>query len=64
MMDGNDQAVVRHLARLMYLAYCRKRGESPFREGYVPAWALDYAEVAVDFLGYEDDVLSRDVVPA
>lgn len=63
-MDGTYNAVVRHLARLMYLAYCRRKGDTPYRDGYVPAWALDYAEVAVGFLGYEDDVLVPDVVPA
>lgn len=63
-MTEQDRAVVRHLARLMYLAYCRRKGDTPYRDGYVPAWALDYAEVAVNFLGYEDDVLVPDVVPA
>lgn len=64
MTDDEDGAVVRHLARLMYLAYCRRKGDTPYRNGYVPAWALDYAEVAVEFLGYDDSTASAVMVSA
>ena len=62
-MDESEQKVRDRLAREMYLAYCKRSGLTPYRTGYVPAWALDYADTAVDFLGIPEDMLS-DVVSA
>lgn len=62
-----DDEVCRMVARGMYLVYCQTRGVPPYRGGYVPAWALDYADVAIRMLGYPDDVtrdeLERLMVP-
>lgn len=63
--EGMDEAVdrVRNvLAERMYLAWCQHTGNPPRRPGYVPPQFLDYADVAVDFLGVPDDML--DVVPS
>lgn len=57
--DKAADAVVRHLARRFYDAYCDVNGRRPYRDGYVPAWALDYAEIAVDVLGFDDDTARR-----
>lgn len=53
-----DEWVTRKLARLMYLVYCRHNGSNPFHGDYVPAWALDYAQVAVEVLGYDEEGVS------
>lgn len=59
-----EDVIVHKLARRMYLRYCEANGKRPFRQpGYAPPWALDYAEVAVDFLGYDEDMVPA-VVPA
>lgn len=51
-----EEEITRMVARGMYLVYCQQRGYRPHREGYVPDWALDYAETAIRMLGYPDDV--------
>lgn len=55
--DRHGDAVVHFLARKFYNAYCDVHGRRPYRDGYVPAWALDYAEIAVEVLGFDDDVV-------
>lgn len=56
-----DEDVVRMVARGMYVVYCERNNLTQFRRGYVPAWALDYAEVAVRMLGYPDDVTREEL---
>lgn len=55
----SEDKLIRALARLMYLVYCERAGKRPHRDGYVPGWALDYAECALDVLGYDDDAPAR-----
>lgn len=55
----SDEEIIRSLARLMYLVYCERNGKRPHRSGYVPGWALDYAETALDALGADDDSPQR-----
>lgn len=52
--DDLDSLVKAVTARRMYLSYCEDRGVKPWKT--TPAWAKDYAAIAVDFLGYGDDV--------
>lgn len=52
-----EQAVIALLARALYLNYCQKKGFTPNARPYVPAWAIDYANVAVRYLGYDDDAI-------
>jgi hypothetical protein len=53
--------VVTRLAREFYVRFCEKKGEQPtmYPPDYSPRWAQDYANTAIDFLGYDDDVLDR-----
>ena len=53
-----DDTVVSLLARVLYLQYCKAKGFRPTGAPYVPAWALDYARVSLDMLGYDDEALS------
>lgn len=52
--DQVDGMVRRAMARRIYLSYCASRGSKPWKK--TPEWAYEYADVAVDFLGYGDDV--------
>ncbi len=51
-----DQQVIEALADRMYAQFCDTRGTERWRAGYRPAWALDYAEVAVEYLGIPEDL--------
>lgn len=56
--DHTREQVIDLLARIMYAHYCERRGTSVFQRKsgkYVPAWARDYAAVAVDWLGFDED---------
>lgn len=62
MTDRDIDRVRDVLAHRMYQAWCQHTGNPPRRAGYVPPQFLDYADVAVDFLGVPDDLV--DVVTA
>lgn len=62
MTDRDIDRVRDVLAQRMYQAWCQHTGNPPRRAGYVPPQFLDYADVAVDFLGVPDDLV--DVVTA
>ena len=47
------------LARAFYLDYCKAREFVPRREPYVPEWAIDYAQTAIQILGYDDEALEE-----
>lgn len=49
--------VIAQLARRMYIKYCQTRGFVPNEEPYVPAWALDYARIAVGYLSYDEEAV-------
>lgn len=61
MKDVNYEAewVVRQLARRIYTAYCEHNKTTPFRGHYAPAWAIEYAEISVDSLGYDEEATKR-----
>lgn len=50
----SEDDVVRRLAHLFYVSYCRQKKSRPARNGYLPPWALDYAALAVEALGFDD----------
>jgi hypothetical protein len=52
-MDKLDDVVEARLARKFYEKYCEAAGKKAYRDPYVPPWALDYAAVAVEMLGYD-----------
>lgn len=56
--DPQEQAVIERLADRMYDSWCQSQGKTKWRHGYRPAWALEYAEVAVDFLGIPEDMVT------
>jgi hypothetical protein len=56
-VKASREAVVHHLARKIYLAHCEHRGWKAYPWPYVDNGSIRSAEIAVDFLGFEDDVL-------
>jgi hypothetical protein len=58
-VNYEEEWIIRQLARRIYLAYCEHNNTTPFRGDYAPAWAIEYAEIAVETLGYDDVAASR-----
>lgn len=53
-----EEQIIQQLGRRMFLAYCDRLGSRPGRnQTKPPAWALEYAEIAVDYLGYPEDLV-------
>lgn len=52
----STQQVIHVLARKMYLAFCEKKGWDPHPFPYVDNSSIQYATIAVGYLGFEDDV--------
>lgn len=50
-----DQLAVQGLGRLLYLQYCEHRNFDPKPVPYVPGWAVDYARVSIEVLGFDED---------
>lgn len=58
MMGKMEREYVKsQLARKFYLAHCAHRGFEP-RER-VDSWAYEYAEIAIDTLGYDEQDLAN-----
>lgn len=53
-----QQLAVQGVGRLIYLQYCGHKHFDPKPLPYVPGWAVDYARVAVDALGFDDDAFN------
>jgi hypothetical protein len=51
--------VVSKLAQRIHERYLDTTGKEPWRSGKVSPWALEYAEVAVDALGWDDEAISK-----
>jgi hypothetical protein len=51
--------VVSRLAKRIHEKYLDSTGKDAWRHGKASAWAYEYAELAVDVLGWDDDVLSK-----
>jgi hypothetical protein len=52
-----DAYVKELLARVMYMQWCRFKSFDPRPYPYSDAGSRDYASIAVDILGYDDDVI-------
>lgn len=53
-----QQLAVQGVGRLIYLHYCDHKRFDPKPVPYVPGWAVDYARVAVDALGFDEDAFT------
>lgn len=56
---AEDAYVTGLLARAMYLRWCEHKGFDPRPGMYADAGSMDYATVAVDILGYDDQAIAR-----
>ncbi len=54
-----DQRATAMLARFLYHAYCKEMGYSPYAPPWVPRWAIDYAQLAVQAYGYTDEAVDE-----
>jgi hypothetical protein len=43
------------LARAMYVHYCGEKSFDPYSAPWVPRWASDYARIAVEAYGFDDE---------
>lgn len=55
----DEQQVELMLSRMLYLTYSNHRGKDPKPAPYVPEWALAYAKVAIAYLGFDGEALTR-----
>ena len=54
---AEDAYVTGLLARAMYLRWCEDKGFDPRPGNYADAGSIDYAKVAVDILGYDQNAI-------
>jgi hypothetical protein len=54
-LETSDGILKWKMARGMYLAFCQNKGFDPYAEPYVPAWAIQYAQVALEIIDNETD---------
>ena len=59
MSNANRQYVVTLLARRMYLNLCEHKNVKPWDYPYIDRASIDYANLAVDFLGYTDGAIDK-----
>lgn len=56
----DEEVIVQQmLARAMYLRWCAFKQVKPKSGMYADAGSLDYAAVAIDMLGYDDEAIDR-----
>jgi hypothetical protein len=53
-VSDTDRAVLM-LARAMYVHYCGEKSFDPYSAPWVPRWASDYARIAVEAYGFDDE---------
>ena len=56
---AEDAYVTGLLARAMYLRWCEHKGFDPKPGMYADAGSMDYARVAVDILGYDQNAIDH-----
>ncbi len=56
---AEDAYVTGLLARAMYLRWCEHKGFDPRAGMYADAGSMDYARVAVDILGYDQNAIDH-----
>lgn len=49
--------VKQRLAKQLYLAHCKHKNFTP-RER-IDSWAYEYAEISIDYLGFDEDAITR-----
>lgn len=59
MTDQDVNQAVSALARKFYLFYCEEKSFEPYASPWAPRWAMDYARIAVDALGFDTDGLEE-----
>lgn len=52
-LENEDSEYVTDLARAFYLHFCAIRNYAVQPHPYAPAWALDYARIAIRFMQVE-----------
>jgi hypothetical protein len=57
--DAEDAYVTSLVARAMYLRWCEHKGFNPKPGMYADAGSMDYARVAVDILGYDQNAIDH-----
>ena len=58
-MKDNRTYVKMLLARAMYHKRCEFKKVDPFKFPYTDPGSLDYAAIAIDLLGYDDDGITE-----
>lgn len=56
---AEDAYVTGLVARAMYLRWCEHKGFNPKPGMYADAGSMDYARVAVDILGYDQNAIDH-----
>lgn len=60
MSDRDVDQAIAALARKFYLHHAQHKGwENPQPYPWAPLWAIDYARIAVDTFGFDEDGLSE-----
>jgi hypothetical protein len=59
MADEMDEKAVALLARRLYLHYAAEKKWDPYPAPWAPRWAMDYARIAVDSYGYDEQALDE-----
>jgi hypothetical protein len=50
-----DDKAVALLARRLYLHYAQEKNWQPYAAPWAPRWAMDYARIAVQTYGYDEE---------
>jgi hypothetical protein len=53
-----DQQVEYYLARKFYLRLMKHRGKEPLPAPFAPEWAYEYAAIAHEALGHDEDAIA------
>jgi hypothetical protein len=56
--DMDDKAIAL-LARRLYLHYAQEKNWEPYAAPWAPRWAMDYARIAVQSYGYEEQAVDE-----
>jgi len=54
-----DDVAVGMLARRLYLHYAQEKQWEPYPAPWAPRWAMDYARIAVESYGYEEQAVDE-----
>jgi len=54
-----DEVAIGLLARRLYLHYAQEKDWEPYPPPWAPRWAMDYARIAVESYGYDEQALDE-----